>query len=264
MTITRRTLHDEIIRLDGEIAEANEAKRDAFETYREQMAATGLTKSEIADEIAAFKTAYRKIRRLNEDPNAVAERDALVDEIVAELRAGTDVATRSASARDKNGSVPSLRGGRAGHTPMRAGRGDNAPLKEGTGAGALAFPTTAATSAKNAQVRRGRPSTGAGILTALGRDEPAESSALIHCGESEPDPGLPADSPLPEPAAGAGPADRSEPAPIPASPLPTGAGSPNFDNLDIPEFLRRNPDNSLYVIGAASCVPAICSTMQIW
>ena len=90
MTITRRGLWTEIDRLDGEIANLQDAKSECFASYREQLLEDGSKKAAVADEIAACKKAFRRLRALADDADAVLEQDALVDEIVAELQVGTE------------------------------------------------------------------------------------------------------------------------------------------------------------------------------
>lgn len=107
MTITRQSLFDEISRWDASIAEYNEDKAGAFEAYREQLKAEGRSKADVAAEIAAWKKAYRRFRALDKDADAVLEQDALVDEIVAELKTGTNPATRVRRARPSEPAVHS-------------------------------------------------------------------------------------------------------------------------------------------------------------
>lgn len=102
MTVTRRSLHDEITRLDAEIEALQEDKRGAFEAYREQLAKDGHGKSVVRLEIDAFKTAERKLRALAKNGDLAVVRDGLVDEIVAELQkpVGTQNATRARAPRE--------------------------------------------------------------------------------------------------------------------------------------------------------------------
>lgn len=98
MTITRRSLHDEIDILDQQIAELQRGKAEMFDAYREQLAAAGLPKTQIRDELDAFKKAQRKLRALAKDEVAVFEKESLVDEIVAELQR-SETGTRNALTR---------------------------------------------------------------------------------------------------------------------------------------------------------------------
>ena len=110
MSITRRTLYDEIDQLDAEIAEFNERKSGIFDAYRQQLKNGGSAKEDVAAEITACKKAFRRLRALDKDADAVLEADALVDEIVVELQApirrlkplGTNPATRVQRARSKS------------------------------------------------------------------------------------------------------------------------------------------------------------------
>lgn len=102
MTITRRGLFDETELLDNEIAEKQRAKADAFDAYREQLKAAGFAPAAVKDEIAAFKQAKRKLRALQKNADAVMATDALVDEIVAEVRSGTQNAIAHSRPRDPN------------------------------------------------------------------------------------------------------------------------------------------------------------------
>jgi hypothetical protein len=131
MTITRRTLYDEIDQLDAEIAEFNERKSDIFDAYRQQLKNGGRTKQYVVDEIAACKKAFRRVRALTRDAGAVLEADALVDEIVSELRTpwrdGTPRATRAPASRT---SKPQL----AASTSSPPPRGDEAVPRVPSGA----------------------------------------------------------------------------------------------------------------------------------
>lgn len=106
MTITRCGLHEELEHLDAEIAEAQKHKSAAFDAYREQLEADGHTKAEVKNEIAAFKIAERKLRALSKNANAVLEKDALVDEIIGEIRSGTPRATRIPAPRTRPPVLP--------------------------------------------------------------------------------------------------------------------------------------------------------------
>jgi len=123
MTITRRTLHDEIWRLDDELAEIQSAKKAAFDAYREQLEADGQDKRAVRDEIGAFKKAERKFRALEKDADAALELDALVDEIVEELRhnpSGTPVATRAPAPRATRTPEPAARNASGEAVPCQA------------------------------------------------------------------------------------------------------------------------------------------------
>ena len=83
--ITRTSLADEIDLLDADIKILNDSKTAAFKAYREQLAAAGVAKENIAKEIEASKTAIKRRRATSKDEDAVLETEALVDEIYHEI-----------------------------------------------------------------------------------------------------------------------------------------------------------------------------------
>lgn len=115
--ITRCGLHDEIELLDKQIEELNNEKRDCFDAYRAQLEGEGLNKAQIRTEIDAFKKAERKLRALRKNEDGVLEKDALVDEILAELQRGTLDAFAPARVRGARDEIPDSCGGVEGHTP---------------------------------------------------------------------------------------------------------------------------------------------------
>ena len=87
--ITRKSLADEIDTYDQSIADLNQGKKDCFDAYREQMVAAGVAKENVRKEIDAVKAAIRRRRAVEKDEIAVEEKDALVDEVFAEITART-------------------------------------------------------------------------------------------------------------------------------------------------------------------------------
>lgn len=87
--ITRRSLADEIDIIDKAIADLNGSKRECFDAYREQLGKAGVGKENIKLELDATKAAIKRRRAVVKDEMAVHEKDALVDEIFAEITAKT-------------------------------------------------------------------------------------------------------------------------------------------------------------------------------
>lgn len=85
--ITRSGLADEIDTYDQSIADLNKGKKDCFDAYRDQMIKAGVAKENVRKEIEAVKAAIRRRRAAAKDAVAVEEKDALVDEIFAEISA---------------------------------------------------------------------------------------------------------------------------------------------------------------------------------
>lgn len=85
MSTTRRQLADAIDDLDAQIKTLNTAKADEYKDYREDLEATGMEPRRAAAELAATKAAIAKRQKLNADPDAVRERDELIDEILDEI-----------------------------------------------------------------------------------------------------------------------------------------------------------------------------------
>ena len=83
--ITRKSLADTIDAYDEQIAELNSSKRDTFDAYRNQMIDARLTKPEIKAEIEAVKAAIKRRRESVKDSMALIEKDALIDEVFAEI-----------------------------------------------------------------------------------------------------------------------------------------------------------------------------------
>jgi hypothetical protein len=83
--MNRRSLANAIDDLDEQISELNAAKRDAYQTYREDLAEK-MTKGEIKSELESLRIAIRCRREWAKDASKVQERDALVDEILAEIQ----------------------------------------------------------------------------------------------------------------------------------------------------------------------------------
>ncbi len=100
--ITRKSLADEIDILDTSIADLNGSKKDAFDAYRDQMIAAGVAKENVRKEIDAVKAAIRRRRAVKKDELAVEEKDALVDEVFAEITAASR-APRATHVREGNG-----------------------------------------------------------------------------------------------------------------------------------------------------------------
>lgn len=84
--MTRKALADAIDDLDEQIADLQRAKGDTYSAYREQLKTTGHAKDAVKLEMEATKAAIRQRRKLAEDASGVEEKDALVDEILTEIR----------------------------------------------------------------------------------------------------------------------------------------------------------------------------------
>lgn len=84
--ITRKGLADEIDAIDASIKALNDSKSEAYKAYREQLEDTGMEPRRAAAEVAATKAAIIKRRKLAADPDAVAEKDDLIDTILAEIQ----------------------------------------------------------------------------------------------------------------------------------------------------------------------------------
>ncbi len=85
--ITRKGLADEIDAIDASIKDLNASKSDAYKAYREQLEDTGVEPRRAVAELAATKAAIVKRRKLATDPDAVAEKDDLIDAILTEIQA---------------------------------------------------------------------------------------------------------------------------------------------------------------------------------
>lgn len=97
MAITRKGLADEIDLIDEQIAVLNGSKSDALKAYRQQLHDDGFDKDNIKLEIEATKAAIKRRRAVAKDENAVAEKDALVDEIFEEINVAPATRTREAA-----------------------------------------------------------------------------------------------------------------------------------------------------------------------
>jgi len=97
VTITRRSLAETYAEHDAIIEAAQAAKREATLAYRGQLDALGMDRDNIKAEIEGFKLAYRRkvaIEKKGED--VVEHRDAIADEIFAEITSSAPRATRVA------------------------------------------------------------------------------------------------------------------------------------------------------------------------
>lgn len=102
--ITRKSLADEFGRLDAVIEAANDQKRDAMKAYREQLAEQGHQKDAVKEEAEAFRKAFARRRAVaKHGKDAVEHKDALADEIYAEISAHAPRATR---AREEAAQIP--------------------------------------------------------------------------------------------------------------------------------------------------------------
>lgn len=99
----RRNIADEMDAIDGQIWDLQQAKKDAYGSYREALKKDGLRDHDIKLEVEALKKAIARRRKLIEKPGEVEETDAKVDEIVADLmtkpKLGTRLATHARPAR---------------------------------------------------------------------------------------------------------------------------------------------------------------------
>lgn len=93
MTITRKTLADAIDEIDERKKELDGEKGDLFDDYRVQLAASGLSDSEIAAEVAACKAAIRMRQKLRKS-EAVSYQYELVAEVFTEITNEVSRATR--------------------------------------------------------------------------------------------------------------------------------------------------------------------------
>lgn len=97
MTITRKSLADEIDIYDQQIADLNTGKRDCFTAYRAQLEADGMDKANIKAEVEAVKAAIKRRRAVAKDADEAAEKDALADEVFEEITANAPRTTRVAT-----------------------------------------------------------------------------------------------------------------------------------------------------------------------
>jgi hypothetical protein len=98
--LTRKELANAIDAYDAEIKVLQDGKAETYAAYREQLRGQGAGKDSVRLEMVAVKTAIRQRRALAEDATGVEERDSLTDEILTEIRSGTEGATRAHVARD--------------------------------------------------------------------------------------------------------------------------------------------------------------------
>lgn len=96
-SITRTSLADHFDACDESIKDFNDSKRDAMVSYRVQLENAGWAKDAIKAEIEAVKTAIRRRRLISKDEAAVEAKDALVDEVLAEITSRAPRATRVAT-----------------------------------------------------------------------------------------------------------------------------------------------------------------------
>lgn len=88
MSITRRSLAETYSEHDLIIQAAQEAKREATQSYRQQLDGLGMDKDAIKAEVEAFKLAYRrKVAVEKKGSDEVEHRDAIADEIFLEITA---------------------------------------------------------------------------------------------------------------------------------------------------------------------------------
>jgi hypothetical protein len=219
MTITRRGLHSELELLDDEIAKLQSEKADCFAAYREQLEKAGFQGAQVTDEIACCKMAFRQLRALKKNPTATAARHELVDEIVAEIKLGTDDATH---ARVREPKPP-----RTAAPPVETASTASMPPAI-TGLNPVKTPQSSLLAGEPASPTIPAKTVDAGSLIAA----PAPPAP-----PAEPPPTCQTAVDLPPETAPPG----AEPAPIAAEtpapqPLPAGAED---DDLDIPTFLRR-------------------------
>lgn len=83
--VSRKSLADDIDALDAQIKDLNESKRDAYNDFREQLEGEGMDGRRASAELAATKAAIARRRKLLQDPEAVHERDDLIDDILTEI-----------------------------------------------------------------------------------------------------------------------------------------------------------------------------------
>lgn len=100
-SITRMSLADHFDACDESIKDFNDSKRDAMVSYRVQLENAGWAKDAIKAEVEAVKAAIKRRRLVTKDEAAVDAKDALIDEVLAEITARAPRATRVAT------SVPS-------------------------------------------------------------------------------------------------------------------------------------------------------------
>lgn len=97
--MNRRTLADEIDKLDEQIAELQREKSEFYASYRASLETKGEHKDKIKLELAAVKVAIRHRQKLAKDRDAVEEKDDLAAAILDEIT-GTPVATRTRATRE--------------------------------------------------------------------------------------------------------------------------------------------------------------------
>lgn len=96
-SITRMSLADHFDACDESIKDFNDTKREGFTSYRAQLENMGWPKDAIKAEIEAVKAAIKRRRLVTKDEAAVEAKDALVEEVLAEITARAPRATRVAT-----------------------------------------------------------------------------------------------------------------------------------------------------------------------
>lgn len=102
--MTRKETANAIDAYDAEIKTLQEGKAETYAAYRDQMKAQGIHGDAVKLEMVALKTAIRQRRAIAQDATGVEERDSLTDEILTEIRTGTERATR-VHAHDQHGTA---------------------------------------------------------------------------------------------------------------------------------------------------------------
>lgn len=157
MSLTRTGIADEIDRIDDMLSDLQKDKAEIYHAYREQLDGAGSSKPAITAEIAALKVAIRRRRELKANPDAVADKDARLDEVLDEITK----ASRSIAPAVNSGPA----GGRPRDpAPTRARARETAPTiipvsdGEGPAPAALTVNVTASPSLASGPSLRGGPS----------------------------------------------------------------------------------------------------------
>lgn len=96
--ITRKQIADDFDAIDQQVSDLNDHKRELLVSYRAQLTASGMGKDEIKSEVEAIKAAIKRRRAVaKEGALTVEEKDALVDEVFAEITSPAPRATRVAT-----------------------------------------------------------------------------------------------------------------------------------------------------------------------
>jgi hypothetical protein len=238
MTITRRSLADEIDRLDDQLAEIQTDKAEIFKAYRAQLEKDGIAKPEITVEVTSVKAAIRRRRAMADDPLAVENKDALTDAIYAEIsgpaQRGTGNATRARAQRAKARTSESM--------------ADTAELAREMAAEGMISEQAAEETVRIAE----------GVAKKFGNGSGEGGAPPV--GGSTP----PQTTPAPAAAAKAGDLELGSPQPPPA-PAQQGSGPPpviwrapsliEVDELDIPPQLRRGHPDAWVQLRSARASP---------